>query len=594
MLEQARAVTYKNLLMLNLLILFTSVCLAAPLDLEIGASSKVCDHIYLVDGKLNLNQNEKVLICGSPQGAEGWQEIPLAQAEFHLKTILHNLGYLDPKFQRDDKSLTVTMGPISIIKKLVVYHNQDILRAGKKRKVIGYPLTSVKLDEIEAWANLETRSNGYTCPEIQVIAQGWNSTVAVDTHLQSKKKFGDIAANGLDNLDPGVLSRYRPFQPGEIYDIRKTQLMTSRMLSDGLFQSAHFTTKCVGNIAELQLHTSIGKPKIFRFGVGASTEEFPFLDMTFRNARLDNKASFFTTNLHASPRELSLSVGSELYFIPGSNRTYLGPRFRAARLIEDAYETDSAKLGADLGRNWDLWGHRLNLRGGPTFNYTKNIRGVGPEGDSVYPSVEGTFQIASHVYESGVRDQYTGWTSQLYYRSQSKGLGSEINFHRYRLDLKKLWNIGHLSPPLFVLGTRLETTMVDADALTTPSGSLLPVEDRLYMGGDQNLRGFARQSLNNQELGYLTGLYLGFELRLIEQLPYHLQPFLLWDVARLGTKRYTLDRPIFTSEGVGLRWASPFGTLRGSFAKGRVLNKEATSLDYPENWILFISFGQEF
>ena len=84
------------------------------------------------------------------------------------------------------------------------------------------------------------------------------------------------------------------------------------------------------------------------------------------------------------------------------------------------------------------------------------------------------------------------------------------------------------------------------------------------------------------------------KLRLIEELPYRLQPFLLWDVARLGDRRWTLDEPQFTSWGYGIRWASPFGTLRGSAAKGEIENGNASTVAYTREWVYFFSFGQEF
>jgi translocation and assembly module TamA len=123
---------------------------------------------------------------------------------------------------------------------------------------------------------------------------------------------------------------------------------------------------------------------------------------------------------------------------------------------------------------------------------------------------------------------------------------------------------------------------------------LVPIEDRIYLGGDDSLRGFRRQSINNNGLGFLTSIYIGFELRLIEELPYHLQPFLLWDGARVGNRRYTVDLPLFTSEGIGLRWASPFGTLRGSAARGHVFDSDASTAGFTESWVYFFSFGQEF
>ena len=228
------------------------------------------------------------------------------------------------------------------------------------------------------------------------------------------------------------------------------------------------------------------------------------------------------------------------------------------------------------------------------MNYVKTLRGVGPD-NATYPTIEGSLSVMQHIYESSIREQFEGWTAAFFYRGQKKGVGSKIDANRYEVNFKHLWNIGHYAPPMFVLGTRVEATTVDADEIDAGQPQdLLPVEERIYLGGDQNLRGFPRQSINNENLGYLSAMYVGFELRLIEEVPYHLQPFLLYDVGRTGARRYVLDSPEFLSYGLGVRWASPFGTLRFSVAQGKVNNSQLSRISYPEQRVYFLSFGQEF
>lgn len=554
---------------------------------------KICRNIKAQDGELKLNANEKVLVCGSSE-SEGWDQVPLVQAEFHLKTILQNLGYLTPRFERSPAELRVWLGSRTRINKLIVSDKTGILDPTRKRKIEDEVLTPEKLNEVEAWANIKTQSNGYACAKNSVTAQAWDRNIFVDSNMNGRKKFGRVRMTEMGGLDEDVLDRYQPFEEGDWFDVRKTQIMTTRLLGDGLFQSAYFATRCQGEIAELTLNTAIGKPKILRFGVGASTEELPFVDISFKNARLDDKASSYTASMHASPREVSLTGSSEIYIFPGWNRTFLGPRFRIAKEMENSYETNTARAGVDIGRNWDMWGSRFNGRWGPTINYTKTVKGVGPD-DVTYPTIEGYLGITTHEYEFSTRDQYEGWVFHVFYRGQNKGLGSQLDMNRYRSDLKYLWNVGGYAPPLYVLGIRLEGIIVDANSINRDQNrDLLPIEDRIFMGGDQNLRGFARQSLDNNDLGYLTSLYLGLELRLIEELPYRLQPFLLWDAAKMGNKRYALDKPLFISEGLGVRWASPFGTLRGSAARGRIWQQDTSTTTYSQGWVYFISFGQEF
>jgi translocation and assembly module TamA len=570
------------------------ILLAGAVPAVAADGHRLCDHIFLKEGRLKLNDNEKVLVCGSDKGGEGWQEVPVPQAQMQLANLFQAAGYLNPRFEREGDHLNVWSGPQSDVKSLAVNGDPGVLRPEKKRKIIGYPLMPSKLNEVQRWGDQELRSHGYACPAVKVEAHAWDESLLLNVNPGSRQRVGELTYTGLEGLHVDTLLRYRAFDPGEVYDIRDTQLTSDRLLADGLFQSAYYVVDCQGEVVNLQLRSSVGKAKIFRFGVGASTEEFPFMDISFRNARLDDRASSFSATLHASNILQSFELRSQLYWFIGLPRIYFGPRFRTERQSENVYEALLSKAGADLGMYWDLWDLRFNGRFGPTVNYTKTVRGIGPS-DATYTSLEGSLSMQSHVYELFYQNQYDGWSGNFQFRGNRKGLGSDISVNRYDANFKYLWNIGAYAPPLFVLGARVEGSVVAVDEEPGKDvRSLLPVDYRIFYGGDDNLRGFARKSIDNGGAGYLTSLYTGFELRLVEQIPYGVQPLILWDAARMGDRAQTLDAPVYVSEGFGVRWATPFGSLRGSAARGKIWGGDATTAAYAQQWIYFVSFGQEF
>lgn len=540
-----------------------------------------------MQGQLSLTRNEKVLVCGSPTGPEGWREVPLPQAEYQLRILLQERGFLKPRFERDGAQLRVWTGPVQAVESLEVIGAQEILEPSSLRKIKGQPMTSATLDRVSAWAELELRKKGYACAKVDVKAQAWDGKVILNVAHGKRRRVREINLES-GGIDSRIIQRYQAIRTGDWFDSRKTEITVNRMLSDGLFQNANFVHSCTGDSVDLTLRTSLGPTRLLRFGFGASTEEFPFADFWFKSAKIDDRASSFTTVAHGSPREQSLTVGSQLYWIPGSNRTFLAPRMRLERQSEIEWEDLQAKLGVDIGREFDFYGSLVRLRGGPTVNYFKTVEGLGPQ-ETKYLSWEAQLSTVSHDYELYSRDQVDGWLTDFEYRGQRKGLGSSTNADRMEFDAKYLWNIKHFSPPLLVLATRVEGITILAHEPRD-----LPREYRIFYGGDQNLRGWNRKSLDNNGLGFLTSLYLGFELRLIEELPYHLQPFLLADWARLGQESLTLDQALFRSLGAGLRWASPIGTLRGSAAHGQILHGDSSTQVYPQEWVYFLSFGQEF
>lgn len=557
-------------------------------------TTKLCDNIYLHEGELQLGRNDKVMVCGSSKGGEGWKDVPLPQAQYQLKILLQQKGYLNPRFDREKDNLHVWSGPQEDVRELVINGADGLVRAWKKRKVVGYPMTPEKLDEVTQWIESELKNQGYACPEVSVKAEAWNGKVIATVNPGEKQTIGGVHRIGMDEIDSDAFARYQAFQAGDIYDARDTQLTERRLMADSLIQAAHFSTKCRGKEVDLELRGSIGKPRLFTFGFGASTEEFPFVSMMFKNSKLDRRASTLQANLYASPKLQTLELGTELYVLPWSKRSYFGPRFSVGRTSESQIEDNKVKLGADLARKMDMWYARWLWKGGPSLNYLKTVRGIGPD-EVAYLSLDASLLVMSHVYETSMLQQFSGWELKADYKGQRKGIGSEINVDRFQLNYKQLWNIGHFSPPLFVLGSRFEAITVNANEIALGnSRKQLPGDYRIFYGGDRNLRGFNRQALSNHDLGYLTALYGGFELRLIEQLPYHFEPFLLFDAAKLGNARFKLERPLFVSEGFGLRWPSPFGTLKGSAARGEIYDEAGVANEYRQEWVYFFSFGQEF
>lgn len=559
-----------------------------------GAKSQsLCPEVILQDGEFELTNNEVVIVCGTEDGPSGWKKVPLAQAELALRNIFLNRGYLQPKFQRHENRLLVWKGTQTQIRSLTVNGTKGLVNPVNKRKVLNHALTSDKLDEVQDWATFEIKTRGFACLEPEIEAHAWNGNLVVSAELGAPKFYAPLILDDLGGLDPMLLRRFQPFDAGELYDVREVQLMTNRMLDEGVFQSAYFITECKENIVQLSLKTSIGEPQTIRIGVGASTEEFPFLDVSYRHSRLDKKASSVTANFHASPRLISFKLGSQLYLFTNWYRSFLGPRAYLAREMERAFTVERATIGMDLGKKWDQWDVRFIGRIGPTLNYIRTIEGIGPD-DLFFPSLEASLFLMSEVYEYWIRQQEGGWTFEFQYKGQKEGLGSEVDANRYDLEYRYLWNVRNYSPPFFVLASRFKAATVDAIGVTVSDRERLPISERIFFGGDDNLRGFARQSLDNGGLGYLTALYLGFELRLLHELPYRLQPFLLFDYAKLGNRKFTVEPPIYTSRGLGLRWMSPFGTLRATAAQGYIKNASRSAEKNEEGWVYFLSFGQEF
>ena len=108
------------------------------------------------------------------------------------------------------------------------------------------------------------------------------------------------------------------------------------------------------------------------------------------------------------------------------------------------------------------------------------------------------------------------------------------------------------------------------------------------------MRGFARKSLPRDDTGSLSKGYLGSEIRLNNILPYSLQPLLFVDWGWLGDEAFTFDPTTFWSPGLGLRWQSPIGTVRGSIGHGFAQGQNSDYFDNLSKFQLYFSLGEQF
>ena len=140
--------------------------------------------------------------------------------------------------------------------------------------------------------------------------------------------------------------------------------------------------------------------------------------------------------------------------------------------------------------------------------------------------------------------------------------------------------------PNFILGTRFFFKNIVTDEIST-----IPQTYRLYLGGQEDIRGFGRKSINNNEIGYTSVAHLSFEGRFTHILPYKLQPFIFYDFAKSGVKSWSFTSDLYHSPGLGLRFESPVGNFRFNLAYGFIQNN-TSSIREGTNFLF--SYGREF
>lgn len=549
----------------------------------------LCPNVRLLGPEVGLSDVEKRLVCGH-EGSEGWRDIPLTQAEGFLRAFLQRRGYHYPRFKAVDDALEVTIGTRTIITQLVGRGLDGLYDFGKKRGVIGKPLTPAELDRLKADVIGRLQEQGFACPTVTVDADARSGVIQVAGRPGFNYRLTYIHAPPVKGLDPGVFNRFQAHQYGYPVDTRLLNLTSERIMQETLFQSAFYELNCSTSGLTIVQRIVEAKPRLVTIAFGVDTEGYARTRAQWRNSRIGYRASSALVSLYASYREQELNALMHYYLRP-SDRINLEPNYVARRSNEFQFETIEQQASLSPNWTWDNERLHLDVRGGPVLGYFHTIRGLGPVDDTFF-AFDTRITAMSHLFEYYQRDPRKGWYLGLETSSRDAAAYSRLTAHRLRVYGERLWNVGNYDPPLFVVANRGWAGTIAANA--QEAFTQLPPTQRFYLGGDADFRGSRRQSLPTDSLGFLSAVYDGLELRINGVLPYRLQPLLFADMAMGGRRAFHLDKDIYYSPGTGVRWASPFGAVRLTAARGMVARASPESPTTLPRWQFFATFGTEF
>jgi translocation and assembly module TamA len=547
--------------------------------------------IFTGSSKVRLTAAERRLVCGDPQ-TEGWKSIPLNEAKYFLRSFLQQRGYQNPRFDAENGRLLIDAGAKTLITRFSVRGMPPGRDPSKLRKIVGQLLTPKQLDLVNTALRNLLQNGGYACPQITLSADAKTGVVAADVVPGPRETFGPIEPAKLEGLDARVFRRYEAFHAGAPLDMRLLNLTAERTLTDALFMSAYYDVDCSTAGMKISQKVVEGKPREFKIGVGADTEGILMGTIQWTHSRIGWRASEAEVTLVTSNLQQSAETSMHNYLAEDS-RVYLMPRALIERLNELRYSAVISQESVSPGASWDLDNARLQINAGPAFNYVSMLTGLGPSNDA-YFSFDTRTDLVGDLYEYYAKDPREGWTSALTTSSRYQGAYSDVSAHQLKLSGEKLWNLGQYDPPLLVLGTRgyAATTYVSDRANFYQA---LSPEARYFPGGDADLRGATLEGIPSDDEGFLTAVYDGLELRMGNVLPYGLQPFVFIDGVMAGRLYFHVDPDVYWSPGLGLRWATPVGSIRTTIARGELWHRDtAEGPLYSPHWQFFFSFGKEF
>jgi len=538
--------------------------------------------------KIEFNDNEKLLLCGDVS-KESWTEIPPAQAEYMLRDLLKQRGYYSPNFSYRNDMLTVDPGPLKRVSSLTFKGEPTGFSDVKIRNVLGAALTSSALNQVEDFTTSRLKNMGFACPDVKIRASDVSGAINVTIKTGAPYFFSDpVVAESL-GLYPRTMRRFDAFQIHDPYHYEWLKLSSNRAENDGIVVSSQFDLKCPN--PTLVQHLMGGDRHLLTVGAGISTEEFPIVELTLKSVRLSDLGTNLQTSLHLSQRIQKLNAIFTDYVFKNAPRVDFAPTFTVDHDTEPSYSFTQFQTVVPLEYRADTQSEAWLFSLGPAINrqYSVDYASLIPES---YFSLVGHINLMAHQYELYETDPRGGSTEDLNIQIISNQISATPLAFVYRFTGSNLLQLNAVEPPQWILGFRygLATTVSEQ---RPESSTLLPPQYFNTLGGDQNLRGFGRNELAQGTVGAMTSVFLSSEIRYAKSWAYGIEPFLFFDMGALGDLPFDLQSVLYYSPGLGIRWSTPFGSIRGTFSHGYISKEESEQNDV-QHFQAFFSFGKEF
>ena len=492
-------------------------------------------------------------------------------------------------FAKLPKAFFLDLGPRTRVKVVETFGWPTDVPPFPTARFRGIALMPKSLDEIQEAASEQFKANGYPCATVAVKAFPEQGRVAITATPNVKRIFGPIMLPESREIDPHALARYRAFHTTDSYDYRLLELTERRIRADGVVSDVVFVPSCEKEQFHLTQRLTAGAQRYVSLGLGFDTEQLLIAKAHFSLSRLTHRGSTLQSDIYASQKIQSWSNLAKFDLWPPTSRTLLYASVDLERRSETLFETISVtgKTGVETSlesaaANWDF-------KAGPVFEFIRVRRGDGlPFSRNM--GLEFSETTTSHLYEYFSDSPVSGYKFGLSVQSTMRLLGSTFAATRAKLSGEKIWQLWNDYKSDLVLGLRgfLATTINHEG---TTDYSRIPPTYLNMLGGSDDMRGFGRLELSKGGAGAPSSGYLGFEMRLARVFP--VEPIAFLDAGVLGPSGYEWTPPYYLSPGFGLRYRSPFGTLRGTAAYGYSVGGGAPQ-DQFSHAQFFVSFGEEF
>ncbi|HEY5718449.1 MAG TPA: autotransporter assembly complex family protein [Motiliproteus sp.] len=512
-----------------------------------------------------------------------------SKASHEIQKALEPFGYYNVEIsselqQAPDTTLAryrVTLGPQTLIHEVQLHISGDgdldpAFRALTIEPGItpGDPLRHARYNKVKQRLQSIAAERGYydaKWNQQQIIVNREQHQADIALHLDSgpRYRYREFRFSPTE-LNPDFLSRYITSEPGDPVFIRDLQQLQTRLNNSDYFQRVevhpNWEERAAGDVP-IDIELEMRQRTRYRAGVGFDTDTRSRLTAGMTRRWVNDKGHNFDALVQ--PGELRTDASFQ-YNIPGVHPEYEQYSLRSAyrREVIDPIDSETFASGISWQSKWYDWVQVIGIdieRESFDFDATRQ------RSHYLLPRISWSRTVSDNRV-----DVSQGYRIKLELLGATDAWYSDSTFLQGRIAMKGVYS---LTPAWRLLARSELGATINNDV------NQLPASKRFFAGGDNSVRGYSYKSIapENESGNVEGGQGLAvFSLETDYRLSGNWRAALFVDH---GAAINSLDSPLSTGVGSGLRWQSPIGPVRLDLAWA--LSKDDTP------WRLHFSIGPD-
>ncbi|MEQ5834326.1 autotransporter assembly complex family protein [Marinobacter sp. NFXS9] len=516
----------------------------------------------------------------------------VSHAESQVREALRALGYYDPsvQWQVEDSGetpllqLTVQPGePVMIRNREVrvegdAASDPDFGKGDLSAIAPGKVLNHGAYEAVRQRIRNRARKLGYfdgkfTERKLKVDPEARTADILIVFDSGPRYLFGDVTFEGDGTFEEPLLDGFVEIKPGDPYDADKIAELDNNLSNSGYFAGVIVDARheeATDRRVPIHVRLNTRDPRSVAAGIGFSTDVGPRFRGTWTEHWINAMGHRRGAEAELSAPRQSVSAYYELPLDPPMTDAI---RFTTGYQNENIEDVKSERF--TFGEQWrhqldNEWMRVLSLRL-ERENYT-----IGQQEPNSSQLLLPGISFSKLVADSPM-DPSRGYRLQLDVTGAHRQLLSDADIAHVLAVAKGLVTVGN--------GHRF-LGRLQLGAVATNDFDDVPPSLRFFAGGDQSVRGYGYQTLSPKDS---DGDTVGGRYLIVGSLEYQYPLSDQWRLATFvdrGNAIDSLNDPLATGVGAGIRWVSPVGPIRLDLAKGLDDNLGGS-------WRLHFSMGPE-